>query len=246
MDSLQPLVDAHAVLVMEQQLHFADVVGERDYAVDLDTGTITFGTDLSYRAELVGSEAPGPRTWLWSWDNPANFPDHVTAAARALRAYGEEHGITALAAGEVALDDDVSGPRLIVVAVGHASASAFYSAPLDGGGRAYVLVDDPSLRLPAPEVPRTITVLATALEGGYVVDWPAALERYAEQRGLVVAREDGAIRLDGPGFGGHVLIALDELGRVAEITGGAEGAEAGGAGDGAPAKRGLLRRLRGR
>lgn len=215
MSTLQPLVDAHAVLAMEQQLHLSDVVEERPFDVNLDAGTITFGGDLSYRAELVGSEAPGPGTWLWAWANPSGFPDHVTAAARAVRAYGEEHGI---------------------------AAPAFYSAPLDGGGRVYLLVDDPSLALPAPEVPRVITTLSLVHDGGWVQDWPTALERYASQRGVTHARDGDTIRLEGPELGGHVQVALDDLGRVAELSGSAGPQDA--AGDAPPPKRGLLARLR--
>ncbi len=86
-----------------------------------------------------------------------------------------------------------------------------------------------------------ITTPTTVLEGGYIVDWLTAIERYAGQRGLTVGREDDAIRLDGPSLDGHVLVAL---GRVAKITGSAGGADAVGDDAGAPAKRGLLGRLR--
>ena len=253
MHSLQPLVDARAVLATEQQLHLADVVVERDFFVTLDVGTISFGDDLTYRCELIGTESPASGTWLWGWANPAEFDDHITATTRALRAHGEAQGIAALSEAEVPLDDEVSGHRMAAIAVGHAQGPAYFSAPMDGGARAYLLVDDPRLELPAPEVPRLMTTLTLILENGDVRNWPAALGSYADRRELTATDEHGAIRLEGPTLDGHVRVALDELGRIAELTGSAGGGEAvdgedhpddGGDKGSAPERRGLLGRLR--
>ncbi len=250
MSALQPLVDAHAVLAMEQQLHLADVVGERDFTASLDAGTISFGKKLTYRCELIGTEAPESGTWLWGWANPAEFDDHITATARALRGHGEAQAILELSQAEVSLGDEVSGTGMAAVAVGFAPAPAYYTVPMDGDARAYLLVDGPGLELPAPEVPRLVTTLTLVLESGDVLEWPTALESYAARRGLTAATgEDRAIRLEGPMLDGHVRVALDELGRVAELTGSAGGhgnTVDGGATDAPPARRGLLARLRGR
>ncbi len=250
---LQSLVDAHALLATEQQLHLADVIGERDFAVDLATGRIRFGGELTYDADLLGSEAPGPGTWMWAWANPAGFGDDVTRTARALRALGEERGWSALSDGEVLLDGDVTGPRLAIVGVGQAGAAAHYAAPLEGGGRAYLLLSGPGLELPAPEVSRLVTVLTAALEAGEVEDWPTALGRFAGQRGLGLKRRDETFLLSSPELEGHVRVSFDDLGRVSGIKAVAgkraaqpsaakEGAEPDGA-DGAT-RRGLFSRLR--
>ncbi len=223
MHSLRSLVDAHAVRAMEQQLHFADVVEEHAFGADLDAGTISFGDELSYRCELIGTESPESGTWMWAWANPAGFGEHITASTRALRAHGEEQDIAALTRGEVPLDDEVSGHQMAAVAVGYAQSPAYYAAPMGGDARAYLLVDGAGLELPAPEVARLVSTLTLLLDDGGVHDWPEALERYAGRRGLIVAREDGAIRLEGHELNGHVRVALDELGRVAEISGRASG-----------------------
>lgn len=236
MPTLAGLVDAHAVLTMEQQLHFADVVGDRDWNADLEAGTLSFGRDLTFDAELVGTEAG---SFMWAWANPGAFPDHVTATSRTLRAIGEEHGIAELAEGEVELDDEHPGARLVVAAVGQSGAPAYYAGPTGGGAYAYLLVgDNPALALPPLDAPRMMTTLTLVLEGGYVTDWPSALEAYARQRELTLTRPGGALRLEGPTLGGHAQVELDALGRVAELTG-----SAGPAGGEAP-RRGLLGRLR--
>ncbi len=248
---LQPLVDAHALLAAEQQLHLADVIGERAFAVDLATGRIRFGGELTYAAELLGSEAPGPGTWMWGWANPAGSGEEVTRTARALRAMGREQGVAAFTAGEVPLDGDVTGPRLAIVGVGQAGADAHYAAPLEGGGRAYLLLTDPDLALPDPDVARLVAALTAALDDGEVEDWPVALGRYASQRGLGLKRREETFLLSSPELDGHVRVSFDDLGRVSGVTGvpgrravqpGAQD-EAGTPAD-AATRRGLFSRLR--
>ncbi|MBA2347913.1 MAG: hypothetical protein H0V81_06410 [Solirubrobacterales bacterium] len=265
--SLQPLVDAHAILAAEQQRHLADVIGERAFAVDLATGRIRFGGELTYDVELLGSEAPGPGTWMWGWANPSGFNAEVTRTARALRELGRERGWPAFTKGEVPLDGDVTGPRMAIAGVGHAGAAAHYGAPLGGGGRAYLLLHDPGLALPPPDLSRLVTVLSTVLQSGEVEDWPAALGLYAGQRGLALKRRDETMLLSSPELAGHVRVSFDDLGRVSGIkaVAGGRAAQAQGAnasngagavpGDGGPGgsepddnrsatRRGLFSRLR--
>lgn len=244
MATLQPLVDAHALLSMEQQLHLADVIGERDFTVDLDAGRICFGGELEFVTELVGSEAPGPATWMWGWANPAGFGDHVTATGRSLRGLGEERGLPALSEGEVPLGADVSGPRLAIIAVGRAGAPAYYAAPLDGGGHAYLLLDGPDLELPPPELTRLVRALTLVLESGEVDHWPGALGAYAGQRGLGLTRRDDTIRLASPELDGKLRVHFDDLGRVAGIDGtGQGGSSRAFSMKGAATRRGLFSRL---
>lgn len=251
---LQPLVDAHAILAAEQQLHLTDVVGERDFAVDLETGRIRFGDELTYRAELLGSEAPGPGTWMWGWANPAGFGDQAATAARALRELGRDRGWAAFTEGEVPLDGDLTGARLAIAAVGHVGAPAFYAAPLGGGARAFLLLGGPGLTLPEPETPRLVAALSQVLADGEVDDWPTALGAYAGQRGLTLTRRDDAMLLAAPELDGRVRISFDDLGRVAGIkaVGGRRGTRRPGSGSdagsesdgGAATRRGLFTRLR--
>jgi hypothetical protein len=243
MATLQPFVDAHALLVMEQQLHLTDVIGGRDFAVDLEAGRARFGGELEYATELVGSEAPGPATWMWGWANPAGFGDHVTATARSLRALGEERDWPALSEGEVPLDADVSGPRIAILAVGRAGAPAYYAAPLGGGGCAYLLLDGPDLELPPPELPRVVRALNLVLEGGEVDDWPTALGTYAGQRGLGLRRRDDTMYLASPELDGRVRVRFDDLGRVAGISATGGGESRGLSMKGAATRRGLFSRL---
>jgi hypothetical protein len=208
--SLQRLVDRHALLGFEKQLHAYEVIGEASWWVDLDAGTITFDGELEMRAGLLGTEAG---TWLWGWANPGSFPVPVVADARHLTEYGHEHEIPELIEPELALTDDVSLDRIGLVASGVLALDATYNGPLDEDARILLALGDPSLALPAPEPARLSSVLATVVQAGWVRDWTVALAAYAAQRELGLERAGDAVVLGG------VRVTLDDDGRVAEISG---------------------------
>ncbi|WP_200938721.1 DUF6882 domain-containing protein [Modestobacter sp. Leaf380] len=95
--TLADLCNDAALLSFETQLHLAEVVGDRRWDVDLATGRFVFGGGtgehvgelVCTRVHLLGSAAPGPRSWLWSWASQG-WSDDVTDLARWLRGFGEQ------------------------------------------------------------------------------------------------------------------------------------------------------------
>jgi hypothetical protein len=69
-------------------------LGEADWAVDQDLGTIVF-TTAKIRAEapvqIIGTYNPADSTWLWGWDHPSVLPA-LAANAKTLLEYGKKHG----------------------------------------------------------------------------------------------------------------------------------------------------------
>lgn len=217
--SITELFDSYALGSAEQQEHAQDVVGGRPFSADLTRGVVGFEPGLEVRAELLGTEAADPGSWMWSWANPSGFGDQVTGAARHARAYGEQHGVDELTTAELPRDGSSIGYRLAVVACGLAGGYAYYPAEAAPGTTAYLLLDHPSLALPAVQLPRVVTVLTAVSASGQVTDWRRALHVYASQRGLEPRPDERGIELVHPGGQGSVQVALDQQGRVAEITG---------------------------
>jgi hypothetical protein len=217
--AIEPLFDTYVLGSAEQQEHAQEVVGGRAFEADLTRGTVTFGSELTVRAELVGTEATDPGSWMWVWANPSGFPDPVTGAARHARGYGEQNGVAELTTAEVPLDGAPVGYRLTVVTCGLAGGYAFYPAPAAPGTTAYLLLDSPALALPPVRLTRVLTVLTAVTASGQVQDWRRALHTYAGQRGLEVRPDDRGIELVHAGGEGSIRVDLDQLGRVANITG---------------------------
>lgn len=231
--TLAELFDSYAVRSAEQQEHAQDVVGGRPFEADLQRGTVGFGPELTVRAELIGTEATGPGSWMWSWANPGGFGDHVTGAARHARDTG---GAAELRTGEVPLDGSPVGYRLAVVTCGLAGGYAYYPAEPAPGTTAYLLLDHPALALPPVALPRLLTVLTGLVAGGQVRDWRRALHLYAQQRGLEARPDERGLELVHGGGQGSIRVELDAAGRVTDLAGRLEG-------DPAP-KKGLFGRRR--
>jgi hypothetical protein len=233
--SITELFDAYVLGSAEQQEHAQEVVGGRPFSADLTRGVVGFEPGLEVRAELLGTEAADPGSWMWSWANPSGFPDPVTGAARHARSYGEQHGVAELRTGELPLDGSALGYRLAVVACGLAGGYAYYPAEAAPGTTAYLLLDHPSLALPAVQLTRVLTVLTAVVASGQVTDWRRALHTYASQRGLEARPDERGLELVHPGGQGSIRVDLDQQGRVANVAGRLQPAEP-------PAKKGLFGR----
>ena len=222
---LQALLDDAAFLAHEAQLHLADLHGvEARWDVDLAAGTFTFeGTSgrVTYPVQLLGSAAPGPRSWLWGWANPSGYSPQVLRAANAARALGEAYGIPELLAGEVPFDLVEAGEGIapgytlsadLARACSIASGTWFtYGGGIAGGTRVWMLLE--GLTLPASDFPRVLRVLGEVLSSGTISDHRRAIASYATLRGLPW---DGA-RLRLPD--GEVAITFDDHGRIAQLQG---------------------------
>jgi hypothetical protein len=112
------------------------------------------------------------------------FPHAFVRQSERVRALGDRYAIPEFTTATLPLDDRL--PQTLVDAVKAVTGvTAHYSAPTGNGGtRAWLLLDDPSLALPAPTVARAVAVVTTALADGSAVDHRRALTAWAEQRAV--------------------------------------------------------------
>ena len=183
---LAALVDESAILSTEQQGHVADLHEHDSWGVDAATQRFTFtapdGTTLDCRAHLLGSAAPGPGTWLWGWVNANGFPDAFFARAASVRDTADAPELTTA---ELPLAPGLP-LRLTIAAKTVTGISAHYSAPVGGGTRIWMLIEHPSLELPAPTVFRTMEAVRVTLDSVQLTDHRAAMRAWAGQRGVPV------------------------------------------------------------
>jgi hypothetical protein len=216
---IRELLDDHVLACVDRQLAFTDFVGTAAYAVDLQQGTVTFTGGPTLRVGLLGSAAPGPRSWLWGWANPGGYPAPVLEAVESVRTFGEARGIRELVVPEVPLDDDWDATRAAIASVA-ASAVQVY-LPVEAGGGTHVMLgvhDVPELPAPHPEPTRLAPTLNQALFLGMITDWPRALRAYAGFRGGDLVERDGAYVLTPAGGDSGATIEIDELGRLKSFS----------------------------
>lgn len=84
-------------------------LGEADWSVDQDGGTIVFKRQDDVVAtcpvQIIGTFNTADSTWLWAWDHPSVQPALRQHAER-LRAYGETHGIDRLTTRKLESSED--------------------------------------------------------------------------------------------------------------------------------------------
>lgn len=224
------LLDDAAFLSLEHQLHLADVLGEHSWRVDMQRGMFTFDTEHGSvectEFHLLGTAAPGPRSWLWSWANRSGFPESVSALAASVRAFGIEHEIAELSAPELPFDSlpfDRPEP-FQVAAVQTEAAKAVtghwtgYQGPAGADGtRAAFLVDHPDFRLPPPDGHRIMRTLSEGTAGLALHDHRRALNSYLSLRGMnpSFSPDESRLLVDSPVLTGG--IEFDEQGLIGSI-----------------------------
>jgi hypothetical protein len=227
--TLTELMDDAALLSFEHQLHLADVLGKHSWRVDMTAQEFTFTGSTPRtctRFHLLGSAAPGPRSWLWGWANPTGYAQPLIGLGEFVRDFGAQHGIRELTEPEVAFDDlpdsptdpyDVAG-AFVDAAKAVSNTWSSYTGEIAGGTRAAFLVEHPDFVLPAPEPARVMSVLRDSLTDVVLTDHRRAFGSYATRRGLgpVFAPDGSRLSMTGPGLAATVHFGADGL--VADIT----------------------------
>ena len=83
-------------------------LGSADWAVDQDTGLITFTVKkvtATAPAQIIGTFNTLDDTWLWGWDHPS-VDEAMGEQARQLHDFGQKHGIAALTTRKLECDEN--------------------------------------------------------------------------------------------------------------------------------------------
>jgi hypothetical protein len=105
-------------------------LGAADWAVDQDTGVITFtGRTVvaTAPAQIIATYNTQDGTWLWGWDHPS-VVEHMGDHARQVYAFGQEHGIVELTTRKLACSEDDAW-RLTALACHLCNAQGAYRGP---------------------------------------------------------------------------------------------------------------------
>ncbi len=181
-----------AILSLRRQLHLADLIGERSW--HFDTGQLSFGNDLHWQAEILGTESDATNTWLWSWANTgSNLPAALIESSLQMKQLGEQENIREFIEPQLPLTDEINGHVLSMIASGVCDANAYYRAPYEGGA-AFLLIKDPEFpRCKEHPLARIATVFPQAIAAFSINDHKLALTSYLEQCGIAYESSDQAV-----------------------------------------------------
>ncbi|SDQ98460.1 DUF6882 domain-containing protein [Thermostaphylospora chromogena] len=226
--TLRNILDDAAIFSFEHQLHLQEVLGQHSWNVDLNKPLFQFtGSNpiVCTNFHLLGTAAPGPRSWLWAWANPSGFPEPLTALSKTLRDFGHQYGIAEFTSAEVPFDKlptPVGEPPVVAGLLAEAAKTVtgrWTSYVGDAGGGTWVafLVEHPAFQLPPPEPARVMRVIQQAIAEIPLSDHRRALYGYAVRRQLEATFTDqGKLVITGPGF--EAAVDFDQYSRVAAIN----------------------------
>lgn len=197
-----------------KQLVFNELLGERDWKLDLDQGIVTFGQDMQYPVQLLGTEDEAAGTWLWSWANrESNLPANLLITCNEMRQWGEQNQVAELTRASIPLTQ-VKGYELAVIAAGVNKSSCFYRGPYPGGAIFFLVNQVPQDVLkPATseQVAFTITESVTKFRVGHSL----TIQAYLSSEGYTF---DFQADMMSATKGEHVLtFKFDSLGRLLEL-----------------------------
>lgn len=213
--NLLRLFETYGALALEKQLVLNDLLGNHDWWLDLQAGTIRFDDRLTCRVQVLGTEAHSDQTWLWAWANSASpIPEPLLAASRQLRVLGEQEEIDLLRQSLVRLEG-FDGHHLAMLGSGHCGADAYYRCPYEGGA-AYVLLEAPVLRAGLDHSPERMIQAYTLLLSMLPVSHQRTLVLYCEQCGYECAAR--AERVEARNADGRLILAdFDSAARLSKI-----------------------------
>ena len=210
----QELLECHAAMSLDKQLTMQEVIADASWNVDLNAGTITFGTDRALPMQLLGSFSKESETWLWAWENErAPIPEAVVQQALQLRAFGEEHELEVFTIGcfDATLDDLLF---IGTVAAGMFGSSAYYLGDYGAGMMLVTLESEEIDQHPTTDLTRIPSVFTQVIQAHEMRHRPAFLH-YMAQKGYSPIEVGNAIRVDVSG--GTITVMFDDLGRMTNI-----------------------------
>jgi hypothetical protein len=108
-------------------------IGEADWSVDQDEGTIVFDAPDRLRAvapvQIIGTYNTQRGTWLWAWDNPSVAPA-LAADAQRVQAYGRQQGFEILTTAKLTCPEEQCW-ELTALACLLCDAQGAYRGPAD-------------------------------------------------------------------------------------------------------------------
>lgn len=211
------LLTQHVGASFARQRAFADLLGERNWSVSVSDGIVTFGQDLRFPIQLMGTEADDDGTWLWAWANAASdLPDKVLVACNQLRELGERQNIPELRERKLSLDEQVSGHSIALIASGITGRCCYYRGPYDGGALFFLVGDVPDEVLRPVHAERAITVI-TEVVSSFSVNHRSMVEAFLHSQGFsnsISAGELAATRGED-----QITMSFDAADRITNIGG---------------------------
>lgn len=210
------LLEKYAGIAFEKQHNLAEIIGDNDWQIDMNTGLISFGEKLHFRMQILGSYAFNSGTWLWAWANEAsNIPDSLLKEANELKQLGEDYNIEFLSMPEYQIEP-IDVHALGLIASGKFNSSAYYAGNYGDGILLVTINSDEVNNVEYNEQARILSVFPEIINT-FTVNHKRTLISYLEYKKYSIAEKENQLIAE---KGVNQINALfDEAGRLTNLNG---------------------------
>lgn len=210
----QELLEQYGGIGLDRQRNLYAVIGDNTWKADLNKGEISFGSNLAFPIQVLGTFSHSSKTWLWGWANTkSNIPSNLLQQALQLKSHGEEHEIPLLKHSD--FDAEIDDLHLIgMIASGMFNTSAYYLADF---GQGVMLVTFKSATIDKADssgVPRVSTVFPEFISS-FEVNHRTAFENYVKNKGFTIDLQKNQIIAEKNGT--KITAVFDELSRLTRL-----------------------------
>jgi len=200
----------------DKQINLGEVIEDNNWNVDMKKGEISFGADLIFPIQVLGTFSHSSKSWLWAWANTkSGLSENVTQQAQQLKKYGEENAIDLLRNSEFdATKDDL---HLIgLIASGMFNSSGYYLADYGQGAMVVTIKSDKVDKRRKDNHHRILTVFPQLISQ-FEMNHNLALKNYLKDKGYNIS-EDGT-KLTATNNGNTITAYFDNQSRMTKLNG---------------------------
>ncbi len=199
-----------------RQLALGELIGKRDWSVDIDQGIVQFGKDLQFPMQLLGTESNGDDSWLWAWANQQSpFPDAQLQHCLQLREIGTKKNIPEFAERSFPLEV-ASGYEIGTVASALLGNAFYYRAPHDHGALVFTIQDLPAELGARVPIERVVRVIQEVVDN-FDINAQAMCQQFLiDQQFNLRTNKDSISAIRGAST---IELSFDELGRLTNLSG---------------------------
>jgi hypothetical protein len=214
MPTFTELFAIHGLVSYDKQMSLSALVKERPN-FSYGGGRLSFGDDLSFPIQLLGSQSEYDNTWLWAWAN-TGLSGWPLEGAQQLRDYGVAHSIPELTKSQFALRD-FDGHYLTMVCAGILNADCYYRLPYEGGAAFLVVPSAPEVQALSDRSPHYMVGRITDFICLFPCSHRVSVEHYLTYKSYTFSSSGSELTARSP-LNQTLRVCFDASGRVLEAS----------------------------
>lgn len=214
--SVEEILERFGGIVFDKQLEFGDVIGDNNWNINIEKEEISFGDNLVFPIQVLGTISHSSQTWLWAWANTkSGLSESIIQQALQLKKYGEDNEINLLT--NETFDFSKEDLHLIgTIASGINNSSAYYICDYGQGAMVVTIKSDKIEKLRQNNHLRIMTVFPQLISQ-FDLNHNLALKNYLTDKGYNIS-EDGT-KLTATKNENTIIAEFDDQSRLTKLNG---------------------------